>query len=232
MVVVRAVKDILSIKIKTRHDSYTDQFSRLFMTKVLLIASLIMSFDYFFDRVSCMGDTGYRLSSHLIHSVCWISGFYIYKEMTEPQRFSQSRYYGIPQRPEFDGINQLGGLCQTEDQFGSDDRCKTFTRVYYLHYQWMPFYIAALAVLYYLPYIGFRIVNIDLISLKTEIKSLTCDADKIVKNYFNYKINPLSKQRQRMLLNISIKLLYVTANVFAFYFTDRLLHGNYTVGSI
>ena len=87
MVLLRAVKDIVSIKIKARHDSYTGQFSRLFMTKVLLIASFIMSFDYFFDRVSCMGDKDYNLSTYFIHSVCWISGFYIYKEMTDPQNF-------------------------------------------------------------------------------------------------------------------------------------------------
>ena len=227
MVVLRAVKDIVSIKIKMRHDSYTDQFSRLFMTKVLLIASLIMSFDYFFDRVSCMGAKDYHLSPHFIHSVCWISGFYIYKEMTDPQKFPQSEYYGIPQKPDFDGIDQFGRLCQTKDEFFRNQDCKKFTRIYYLHYQWMPLYIAALAVLYYLPYIGFRIVNVDLISLKTEIKSLGSDADKILKNYFNYKINSLSKQRSRVSFNISIKLLYIAANVFAFYFTDHLLHGNF-----
>lgn len=227
MVVVRAVKDILSIKIKTRHDSYTDQFSRLFMTKMLLIASLIMSFDYFSDRVSCMVHKESHLSKDFIHSACWISGFYIYKEMTNSQYFPESGYYGIPRKPEVDGIDPLKQLCQRKDQFGVNTRCREMTRVYYLHYQWMPFYIGALAVLYYLPYIGFRIVNVDLISLKTEIKSLTSDADKIVKNYFNYKINPLSKLRLRVLLNIGIKFLYIAANVFAFYFTNRLLHENY-----
>ena len=147
--------------------------------------------------------------------------------MTDPKKFPQSEYYGIPQNPDFEGIDQLGRLCQTKDKFFTNQDCKKFTRIYYLHYQWMPLYIAALAVLYYLPYIGFRIVNVDLISLKTEIKSLGSDADKILKNCFNYKINPLSKQRSRVSFNISIKLLYIAANVFAFYFTDHLLHGNF-----
>ena len=231
MVVVRAVKDILSIKIKTRHDSYTDQFSRLFMTKMLLIASLLMSFDYFSDRVSCMVHKESHLSKDFIHSACWISGFYIYKEMTDPSQFWQSGYYGIPRRPDFDGIadtiSHKFHLCQVKDQFHLNKECRPMTRVYYLHYQWLPFYIGALAVLYYLPYIGFRIVNVDLISLKTEMKSLTSDADKIVKNYFNYKINPISKLRLRVLLNICIKLLYIAANVFAFLFTDQLLYKKY-----
>ena len=229
MVVLRAVKDIVSIKIKMRHDSYTDQFSRLFMTKVLLIASLIMIFDYFFDRVSCMGAKDYHLSPDFIDSVCWISGFYIYKEMTDPQKFPQSEYCGIPQKLDFVGIDQFGRLCETKDEFFTNPNpdCKKFTRIYYLHYQWMPLYIAALAVLYYLPYIGFRIVNVDLISLETEIKSLESDADKILKNYFNYEINPLSKQRWTVSFNICIKLLYIAANLFPFYFTDHLLHGNF-----
>ena len=91
----------------------------------------------------------------------------------------------------------------------------------------MPLYIAALTVLYYLPYIGFLFVNGDLISLKTEVKSLGRDADKILKNSFIYKINSLSKQRLRVLLNIFAKLLYIAANVFAFYLTDHLLYGNF-----
>ena len=230
MVVVRAVKDILSIKIKTRHDSYSDQFSRLFMTKMLLIASLLMSFDYFSDRVSCMVHKESHLSKDFIHSACWISGFYIYKEMTDPSTFSFSGYYGIPRKPEVDGIfENIDKMqpCQVKDQFDTNKQCRPMTRVYYLHYQWMPFYIGALAVLYYLPYIGFRFVNVDLISLKAEIKSSTSDADKIVKNYFNYKINPISKLRLRVLLNICIKLLYIAANVFAFLFTDQLLYKKY-----
>ena len=91
----------------------------------------------------------------------------------------------------------------------------------------MPLYIAALTVLYYLPYIGFLFVNGDLISLKTEVKSLGRDADKILKNSFIYKINSLSKQRLRVLLNIFAKLLYIAANVFAFYLTDHLFYGNF-----
>ena len=135
MVVLRAVKDIVSIKIKTRHDSYTDQFSRLFMTKVLLIASLIMISDYFFDCVSCMGAKNYHLSPDFIHSVCWISGCYIYKEMTDPQKFPQSEYCGIPQKLDFVGIDQFGRLCETKDEFFTNPNpdCKKFTRIYYLH---------------------------------------------------------------------------------------------------
>ena len=44
----------MSIKLKTRHDGYTDQFNRIFMTKMLLICSIVMCVDYFADQINCM----------------------------------------------------------------------------------------------------------------------------------------------------------------------------------
>ena len=78
MVVVRSLKDILALKIKARDDSPCDQFSRLFMTKMFLIAAVIMGFDYFSDRISCIHPKKTDLSKEFIHAACWISGFYVY----------------------------------------------------------------------------------------------------------------------------------------------------------
>ena len=36
------IKDLLSIKIKSRYDNFGDQFHRILMVKVLLVCSLIM----------------------------------------------------------------------------------------------------------------------------------------------------------------------------------------------
>lgn len=226
MVVVRSLKDIISIKIKTRHDSPCDQFNRLFMTKMFLIASVILGFDYFSDRISCIHPRKTDLTKDFIHSACWISGFYVYKEMRDRTR--ESGYYGIPYKIDFDGIDmQTQQLCNTKDVKFFRPECRPMTRVYYLQYQWFPFYIGALGVLYYLPYIMFRIINVDLISLKNVLKSVTVDADHIVRNYFNYKINSMSKLRVRIILNLFVKCLYIMVNLFGFYFTDYLLHGNY-----
>ena len=41
---------------------------------VYLVSSVIMGFDYFSDRVSCMVPKESPLSKDFIHSVCWISG--------------------------------------------------------------------------------------------------------------------------------------------------------------
>ena len=42
-------------------------------------------------------------------------------------------------------------------------------RMYFTQYQYMPFYIASLAILYYLPYVVFRAVNSDVIALKKDV---------------------------------------------------------------
>jgi len=143
MVVVRSLKDIISIKIKARHDSPCDQFNRLFMTKMFLIASVIMGFDYFSDRVTCIHPKDTELSKEFVHSACWISGFYIYEEMRE--NFLESGYYGIPYKIQYNGIDIGGQLCDTQDKV-KHRPCVEMTRVYYLQYQWMPFYIGTLGV--------------------------------------------------------------------------------------
>lgn len=223
MVVVRVLKDILSIKIKPRHDDICDQFNRLFMVKMLLIASVIMGFDYFSDRVSCMMPKESNLSKDFVHSVCWISGFYIFKEMREEIRLVKSSYYGIPNRVEHDGLDKKGKLCGMI----ADDDCSPMSKIYYLHYQWMPFYIGALSVFFYMPYVIFRMVNSDLVSLKAAMMSTTGAQDQIVENYFNYRVNSLSQLRLRIWWNISVKMLYLFFSLVSFFLTDYLLLGNY-----
>ena len=225
MVVVRALKDILMIKLKSRHDDVGDQFSRLFMTKMLLIASFITGFNYFSDRIACIVPQTSSLSHDFVHSACWISGFYIYEEMKD--RLSESSYYGIPQKISNDGLNEDNNLCELKDLYKTNYECTPMTKTFYLQFQWLPFYIGTISLLYYIPYIFYMIVNTDIISLKKAIDVSPCDADGLVKNYFNYKINSVFRLRLRVVLNVGVKILYMVSNLFAFYFTDYLLLGNY-----
>lgn len=117
-----------------------------------------------------------------------------------------------------------GNLCDT---LSSSDACKPMEKTFYLQYQWFPFYIAAIGFLYYLPYIFFRFVNTDLISLKTSIQAVDPDIDGLVKNYFNYQINPPRLMRMRLLANLVVKLCYLIVNVLAFVFTDSLINGDF-----
>ena len=68
-----SIQDVLSIKLKHRSDSFTDQFSRIFMVKMLIISSLITSMEFFSDTVSCIvpNQSG-SLNLEFVHSACWI----------------------------------------------------------------------------------------------------------------------------------------------------------------
>ena len=48
------IKGMLSIKIKPRNDSYTDQYNRIFMVKILLVCCVIMGISWFNDSVKCL----------------------------------------------------------------------------------------------------------------------------------------------------------------------------------
>ena len=91
----------------------------------------------------------------------------------------------------------------------------------------MPFLIAALSVLYYAPYIMFRINNKDLISLKNMIKRNQLDARNIVNSYFNLRVNPQRRSYLRVMFNILIKLGYLLANLLALFWLDSLLDKEY-----
>lgn len=231
-IITGSIKDTISIKMKHRHDDFTDQFSRIFMAKMFIISSLIMSVDFFSDKVSCIVPIDSRLSREFIHSCCWIQGFYIYEELKD--RMTESGYYGIPKDIELDGTNAQGKLCTRVNKASHllDHDCTPMSKLFYLQFQYFPFYIASLAILYYMPYILFRIVNDDLISLKGNLcnpeSQANVDAEKIVENYFNYRMNGGRRILQiKNVSNLGIKSAYVFVNVIAFIATNNLLNGDY-----
>ena len=133
------------------------------------------------------------------------------------------RYYGIPNQLKDDGILSDGSPCEV----GEDKNCTPLEKTFYLQYQWFPFYVAAIGFLFYLPYILFRYVNTDLISLRGTIKAVDVDIESVVKNYFNYQINPPLRMRIRIIANIAIKICYLVVNIIAFIVTNELLNGDF-----
>ena len=133
------------------------------------------------------------------------------------------RYYGLPDSLAENGLKSDGSLCEV----GKDENCTPLEKTFYLQYQWFPFYVAAIGLLFYLPYIAFRYINTDLISLKGTIKALEVDIESVVKNYFNYQINPPLRMRLRIIANIGVKMCYLSVNIIAFVVTDKLLNGDF-----
>lgn len=205
-------------------DTVYNKFSRLFMVYMLTLVSFVMSIEYFTNRMNCSIPDKLIKKKDFIHASCWSSGLFIYQEMTGKSK--DSFYYGIPNNIKHDGLNSINKPCATHTELSTNPKCKPMTKVYYTQYQWLPFYIGLLALIYYLPYPIFKMVNPDLISLHAIVES-TEEADGIVYNYFNYDVNPIYRLRLRVWLNILVQMSYIVVNVFSFCFTGYLLNGNY-----
>ena len=148
-------------------------------------------------------------------------GFYIFRQLAQVN--GDLRYYGLPNALANDGLTPDGRFCQV----WKDENCTPMKKTFYLQYQWFPFYVASIGFLFYLPYIFFRHINSDLISLKGSITAVQVDIDSVIKNYFNYQINPPLRMRLRIVANIGVKICYLVVNVVAFVATDNLLNGDF-----
>ncbi|XP_065649982.1 innexin inx2 [Hydra vulgaris] len=214
------LKSLLTIKFKPRHDTFTDQFNRIFMVKMAMVASFLLGLNWFKDTITCIVPASAGIDKGYVAQGCWIQGFYIYKELKRVPGLLG--YYGVPKDIYQDGMFEDGTLCKS-----SEKNCIPMTKTFYLQYQWFPFYIASLGLLYYFPYIVFRFVNTDLISLRTSIKAINVNIDDLVKNYFNYQINPPNRMRMRLFGNLGVKLSYLIVNVVAFTVTDGLINNDF-----
>ena len=139
-------------------------------------------------------------------------------------------YYGIPKNFEDNGYYLPFGKYGTPEPCKvseSDELCIPLSKTFYLQYQWFPFYMAALALLYYLPYILYRTCNTDIISLKINLKSPEVDVDGIIRNYFNHGVNSIKHMRVSVFGNLLVKGMYILVNVISFHGTNRLLNGDF-----
>lgn len=103
-------------------------------------------------------------------------------------------------------------------------------KTFYLQYQWFPFGVAALGILYYLPYLLYCVINSDILNIKDLIKNKKTDEvdyDEIMKKFFTRKNNSHSMLTSRVLLNVVVKVFYVIANVVAMILIDMSLNGQF-----
>lgn len=230
MGIVDDVKGILSVKIKPRQDSYSDQFSRIFLLKLMFVAAFFTGMDWYNDSLKCINPFG--LDGGFMGSSCWINGFYVYENIRYHE--DEFGYYGLPRDISHDGIRPNGELCSvyTTKQYekkkvtSRDATCTPMTKTFFLQYQYFTFFLVMMGALYYAPYSFFKYVNTDKESLKKTVKG-NGDAKKIVATFFSYDLNPKTKLNYRILGSVVTKLLYVIVNILAFVFTDNVLHGNF-----
>ena len=71
------IKGLLSISIKSRHDSVFDQYNRIFIVKMLLVCSMIMGISWFQDSIDCIVPDGTDMGGGFVSQACWIRGIFI-----------------------------------------------------------------------------------------------------------------------------------------------------------
>ena len=91
----------------------------------------------------------------------------------------------------------------------------------------MPFLLVGFAIVYYSPYIAFRVINKDLISLKDNLKKRVTDHEAIAKSYFNLRVNSEESGYLRIVLNIFIKISYIAVNLMALFTLNFSLNDEY-----
>jgi len=221
-------KDLISIKLKSRHDDISDQYNRVFMVKVLFASSMFIGLSWFRDSIVCIVPEALDISPKFVSDTCWIQGVYVYKELANMT--DHTSYYGMPKDISYTGIFENGQLCKAERQNRGQQHlgpCQPLRKTFYTQYQWMPFYVASLSALFYLPYMIHLLTNSDLISLKCTLKEGDKDADKIVKAYFNHKINPTRVMRIKVVVSFLIKISYIAVNIIALVLTNTMLNDEY-----
>ncbi|XP_066918029.1 innexin inx2-like [Clytia hemisphaerica] len=222
-----SVWEVIAWRTTTPYDAVTDRYSRVFMPKLFIVSSLVMGFSYFNDKLNCMVNSRLGGLKEFVQETCWIQGFYIYHEMHT--KLNESAYYGIPEYSGYDGITGKGQLCSMINRAGGANKiCTPMTKRYFLHYQWLPFYVCSLAIFYFFPYMMFKAGNSDIISLVDIVKNGSLrDVDKITNNYFNYKISSRSKMKMLIWFNFFVKVLYIVINICGFKLTDYTMDGRF-----
>lgn len=167
--VANTLTSLLSIKIKPRKDGYCDQFSRIFMLKVLMAGTILVGLNWYSDDIICVIPKTSNLDKNFVSSACWINGLYVYEEMRYHR--NQLGYYGIPNDIDMDGMLSNSQLCASKKS-SKRSNCKPMEKTFFLQYQYMTFLLLAMSVIYYAPYAVFRKVNEDIVALKLTIKGM------------------------------------------------------------
>ncbi|XP_066914350.1 innexin-6-like [Clytia hemisphaerica] len=220
--IIDEVRSLLSFKLKQRNDSISDQFSRIVVSKIFVLASIIMLGSRFNDQdMNCVIPQNMPMSKDFVQHGCWARGFYIYPHLGN--LMDQSSYYGIPRELKYKGYlkNDHKHLCELSPS-GNKDQCIPMPKEYFMQFQSMPFIIFVLAYLFYVPYIVFCYGHIDIIHLKDRLQAGGIDANQICVNYFNHKVFTKCGNNLRIATEYLAKMLYIVNNVFVFYLISWL----------
>jgi len=222
MDLIESVKQIFRGSKKQRQDSVFDQYSRVIMVQVCMVSAVAMGMSWFSDKLNCIVPDTHSLSPGFVAEACWINGFYVFREIQNIP--NELGYYGIPNDVKENGIYLASGKqCAVMD---TDADCKPMEKTFFLQFQWYTFFMAALAIFYYAPYICYKLANHDIISLQKA--AMNKDDEGITRYFFDHKMNTPRNMNVRVLVNVLVRVMYVVAYGISFFLINKSLYGNFT----
>ena len=69
-----AIRDLLKIKFKSRIDTFTDQYNRIFMVKITVICSMVLGLNWFNDTLTCTIPSTSEMDKVYVNQACWVQG--------------------------------------------------------------------------------------------------------------------------------------------------------------
>jgi len=69
-----SIKGLLQFKLKSRHDSFTDQFNRIFMVKMAMVSTMLLGLNWFKDTITCIVPGMNGIDKGFVNEACWIQG--------------------------------------------------------------------------------------------------------------------------------------------------------------
>ena len=93
------IKDLLKIRLKPRYDSFWDQYSRVFMVKLLLVCTLLIAFNEHRESISCIVPEGDVFVKYILGNVYILCQQDFFRLLTPPPLLSICQPLGIPVSP-------------------------------------------------------------------------------------------------------------------------------------
>ena len=207
------LKDIFAVEfLKKRNDSVASRWSRILVSKIILVIVIITSWFWSKDKMNCHKSEEGPYPEFVTKS-CWMKGLFLYKGLMAEPRLS--RKFGIPGNVGDDHIqnNPLMSRC-------TEPGCKKMTRVYFSSYQWVPCLFLSFSFFLQMPYLVFRQ------GLMRNLQVTNYTARDIYKLWFSQGkgYGPMSCISQSLysFIHVMVEVCYVIVNVIIFKACEKI----------
>ena len=157
------------------------------MPSALLVSAIFVAANWWRDKITCDIPPSVTLNTPFIQNVCWIEGFYVYKEIGFNNLHG---LYGIPTHINNDGkFIGTNKLC-TRNMNGTVDKlCEPMHKSLFYQYQYMHFVFIAMYLVYGVPFMMIKLWNWEKIRLDRDSDNNNISEEELIVRYFSEDVN-------------------------------------------